>query len=155
MASVKDNELTLASLWLKGQTIYKRSAKAVGLTDNFITVIYTIYRHGEDCSQKYLVAKTLLPKQTIHFVIGKLEGQRIVVTGHSKKDRRVKVVSLTAKGLGYAQKIIAPFVKDSRDALASMSSEEQTTLLHLLGRYIDALQEAVNKNVLKGEPFKH
>lgn len=154
MAKLKDNTAQLAALWLKGQTIYKQSAKAVGLTDNFITVLHAIYQSPDDCSQKYLVDQTYLPKQTIHFVVERLQGQGLVTTGQSTNDGRVKVVRLTSKGQTYVQQVIVPFEKDAQKALDSLTGKEQEQLLQLLGKYLGKLNQQVNQNLLKDHPFK-
>lgn len=138
----------LSRIWLQGQTIYKNCAKSMGLTDNFITVLYAIFRHPADCTQKYLVEKTLLPKQTIHFVISRLQKQDLIIRKPAENDSRIKAISLTSQGKKYIQQNIEPFVQDSQRAMASLSPHEQQLLVSLLGTFIDNLSEETGKNIL-------
>lgn len=138
----------LSEIWLKGQTIYKGCAKSIGLTDNFITVLYAIFRHPTDCTQKYLVERTLLPKQTIHFIISRLQKQGLIISTSAKKDSRVKAISLTLQGRKYIHQNIVPFVKASQRAMSSLSPRDQQLLVNLFDTFVNKLDEETRKSIL-------
>lgn len=125
--------------WRRAQAIYRQGAKDVGLTDNDITILSAIYRNPNHCTQKYLVESTYLPKQTIHFIIGKLHKQKLITTGPSPQDGRVKLIKPTKAGQSYLQKTIAPFFSAMTKALGSLSTENQQQLVSLTHQFLDGL----------------
>ena len=138
-----------ASDWLQFQALYKQSAKAVGLTDNFITILYAIYQKPTNCTQRYLVESTHLPKQTIHFVIDKMQKDNLVTTAPSPNDGRVKVIEPTKKGQRYIQEKIVPFVSASAQAFNKIPAEDQVRFQHLLHTYVTNLKVQLKAKVLK------
>lgn len=148
MSKVKERAQNFSTEWLRAQTLYKESAKAVGLTDNFITILHAIYNNPENCTQKYLVETTYLPKQTINFVISRLQKQKLITMKASPKDGRIKLIQLTKSGKAYLSKTIVPFIQDTEQALAQMTKKDQKRLVKLFKNYNNNLEQLLSQNIL-------
>lgn len=148
MSNLQERANAFATETLRFQAIYKECAKAVGLTDNFITVLHAIYQNPDKCTQKFLVESTYLPKQTIHFVIDKLQQQKLIVSAPSNEDGRVKILKPTKNGKKYLAEKIQPFMVDTEAALKKMTATEQKELIDLFNKYNANLEAEVKKNIL-------
>lgn len=148
MSNLQKRADAFATETLRFQAIYKGCAKAVGLTDNFITVLHAIYQNPDKCTQKFLVESTYLPKQTIHFVIDKLQQQKLIVSAPSSEDGRVKILKPTKNGEKYLAKKIEPFMTDTERALKKLTAAEQKQLVELFNKYNNHLKTEVKKNIL-------
>lgn len=149
MNPLTERSANFAADWLRFQSLYKLSAKKVGLTDNFITVLYAILQHPTSCTQKYLVDHTFLPKQTIHFVVQKLMSQGIISIEVSETDSRVNEIKLTQDGHQYIQETIVPFVTATQNALNDFSAADQQKLLALFHEYVTKLDSQLKSGLLR------
>ena len=77
---------------------------------NTAIYVYMIYASGP-CTQAKSAARYGLPKQTLHFVIARLESDGYVFRSIGRKTRRDKHICLTRKGLTYAEKTAGALLK--------------------------------------------
>lgn len=126
--------------WRQLQNVYAKYAKKLGLTTTFIDVLDVLSQH-QPCTQKEVMDALFLPKQTVSFVVKKLQENKQIRIEPDPADRRRNRISFTQQGKQYAKQVITPFIKQERAAMGHFSLAEQASLNQQLGKYIDQLEK--------------
>lgn len=107
----KENDtdtLKLLTILLKASTsvtnLLKKDMNSYGLNATEFMVLELLYNKGERSVQK-IGQKVLLTSSSISYVIDQLESKRFVKRERARKDRRVILVTLTARGEKLMQEI--------------------------------------------------
>lgn len=120
--------------------VYNAYAKAVGLTFPSLHVLAEIWKE-EMCSQKDIIQKTYLPKQTVSAIIKNFNEQGLIEPlVESEKDKRSKIIKFTAKGREYADQVINKLKTAVNNALEELGEDSRKSLLETLRKYKDNLK---------------
>lgn len=139
---IKDiNEKTKAfcNAWQSINIIYEDYARKAGISYNSLYILNAI-QQIENCTQKQICEKTLLPKQTVNNVITSFYKNGYVELVELPENRRIKAIHLTEKGMEYANTLIPHIHHADRLAMESLTEEQQDTLLHLMDIYVSAFR---------------
>lgn len=107
---MKTLQQKLVSAWTKTNAIYAQAAAALGVSYPELMVLYALVTMDE-LKQKQIADSFGLQKQTVNTVIKALNQRELVRLIASEKDKREKIVILTASGKEYAQGIITPLLQ--------------------------------------------
>ena len=109
--------------------INKQLADA-GLTSSQFNILDALYHLGT-LSQKELGEKLLKSGGNITMVIDNLEKRKLVKRQRGEKDRRVFLITLTAKGVSLVEKILMQQVNKIKNEVNVLSKNEQNELQRL------------------------
>ena len=130
--------------WHEYDSVRETYAKKHGISRSLIDVLAILQSVPEECTQKFLIEHTLLPKQTINSMVTSLSKQGMINLTESTTDRRRKNIQLTPTGKVYAQEIVDPIVKAEYQTMAQMPAAERQQMITSLDRYIQAFAQRVN-----------
>ncbi len=125
--------------WQSINIIYEDYARKSGVSYNSLYILNAI-QQTENCTQKEICEKTLLPKQTVNNVVTNFYKKGYVELVELPENRRVKAIHLTEKGIQYANTLIPHIHHADRLAMESLTVEQQDTLLHLMDIYVSAFR---------------
>ena len=127
--------------WFKINYAYSSWAQSHGTSENMILSLYEIASAKDGCTQQSLCRKLLLPKQTISFILHKLEKQGFLFRKENPHDRRNKLVFLTEEGKAYADDVLTKLEQAEIKAYQSMTAAQRKTVTQGLRMLADALSE--------------
>ena len=120
--------------------IYNSYAKSIGLTFPSLHVLGELWKE-ELCSQKDIIQKTYLPKQTVSAIIKNFQEQGLIEPlVESEKDKRSKIIKLTAEGREYTDRVINKLRSAVNNSLEKLGEESRRGLLEALKQYKDNLK---------------
>ena len=119
------------SAWQSISTVYEDYARKAGISYNSLYILNAIL-YTENCTQKQICEKTLLPKQTVNNVVTGFFKNGYIELRELPENRRIKTIYLTEKGIEYAETLIPNIHK----AMNALSEEDQDTLLKLINIYV-------------------
>lgn len=121
--------------WFHINKLYQDWAAAHGTQENILFTLIELLENPQGCSHASLCAALFLPKQTVSFIVGRLEKQGFVTQERWHEDHRTKLVRLTEKGAQYAAGLYNELETAELRAYGSLSSNQReaiTTGLRLL-----------------------
>jgi Transcriptional regulators len=127
-------------LWQGLNTIYEDYARTQEMPYTNLYILNLLTRI-ENCTQKIICERTLLPKQTVNTVITCFYKNGWVELREIPEDRRIKSIHLTSDGLAYAGKVIPPIREAEIRAMERLTEEQRVSLLHGMGIYCEAFRE--------------
>lgn len=133
--------------WFRINQAYSVWAQQHGTTDSLVFMLYEIFVSADDCTQHELCRKLFLPKQTVSFLLSKLEKQGYVRRSENPKDRRNKLVSFTAEGRNYAQTLLAELEQAETRAFLGMTAKERRAVADGLRSFANALSQCFLEDV--------
>lgn len=128
--------------WFRINQAYSVWAQQRGTTENIIFALYEIDSSEGGCTQQQLCRKLFLPKQTVSFLLAKLEKQGYIRRGESPGDRRNKLVSFTEEGREYAQALLAELSHAEARAFLGMTAEERRSVTEGLRSFTEAISKS-------------
>lgn len=123
------------SAWQSISTVYEDYARKAGISYNSLYILNAIL-YTENCTQKQICEKTLLPKQTVNNVVTDFFKNGYIELRELPENRRIKTIHLTEKGMEYAETLIPHIHKADCKAMNALSEEDQDTLLKLINIYV-------------------
>lgn len=129
--------------WQSLEIIYEDYARKIGVSYNSLYILNTIFEN-ENCTQKQICEKTLLPKQTVNNVISAFYKSGYIELCELPENRRIKTIKLTEKGEEYAKPLVMRIDKASHLAMEALSEEEQDKLLKLINKYVSTFKKEMN-----------
>ena len=120
--------------------IYEDYARKCGISYNSLYILSAI-QQTENCTQKFICEKTLLPKQTVNNVISAFYKSGYIELLELPENRRIKTIHLTEKGMEYADTLIPHIHQADQRAMQTLTEEQQDTLLRLIGTYVSAFRK--------------
>jgi len=133
------------NIWHQMNAIYEEYAKSLGLS---YTSLYTlnIIAAQENCTQKTICQRTMMPKQTVHAIITGFWKQGLVLLQEVPTDRRNKVILLTEAGKGYVSGILPKIRKAEQSAMMRLNENQRSTLLESTKLYMEYFCAYMNKS---------
>lgn len=121
---------------------YEEYSKSVGLSYTGLTILGELYGH-ENYTQKELVERCFLPKQTVNAIITSFWKNGWVRLEELPEDRRNKTVNLTEEGRAKAAEILSRVRGSERKAMEQLTEEQREMLVTLTRAYITKCIEAM------------
>ncbi|BDF58065.1 MarR family transcriptional regulator [Christensenellaceae bacterium] len=132
--------------WFRINRAYEDWAQRHGTSDNVLFTLHTISSCGDEgCTQQKICSALLLPKQTVSFILSKLEKQGLVQRKPNPKDRRNNLVLLTESGWEYAQDMLAALEAAEVRAYRSMNEDQRKALLDGYAALTAALEKSFSE----------
>jgi MarR family transcriptional regulator, lower aerobic nicotinate degradation pathway regulator len=131
-------ELVIAKLINSGHRALRgidQRLQALGLVLPQAPIMAILEAEGEQ-SQVALTKTSLINRSSMVMFIDELEAQKLVKRKSDPDDRRINLVSLTAKGKEVNEQIKAGYRLVETDVLAGLNQEERLTLLRLLNKLL-------------------
>lgn len=133
------------SMLRKLNGLNKQRVESFGL-NNLESIILFHIDKIENLTQKDLVKKLQMPKQTINSIILNLKDNDFIYMQASKKDKRVKTLVLTEKGANEVKKITDSLKASNKEIYDQLGEEKINSIKDDFDQIIDVLE-----NIMKGE----
>ncbi|MCL2619685.1 MAG: MarR family winged helix-turn-helix transcriptional regulator [Defluviitaleaceae bacterium] len=132
----------LREIWRKYNAIHALYSKSVGISIVASAVLECLSEPDATYTQKGLCDKLLLPKQLVNTTIKGFWEQGLIELTEAR-DRRNKVIVLTAAGRAYCKKVITP-IQDADFAVWDEFTEDEIhTFIRLSEKHETAFETAV------------
>ena len=99
------------SVWQEYNYVYEEWAKSHGMSVNSLLVLSAIHEGGNDCTQRKISQRWMIPKQTINMILKEFERKGLVELLPMQEDKRNKLIQFTPAGDEYADGIISKLRK--------------------------------------------
>lgn len=136
---------TFNRLHKKMNVLYHDYAKSVGLSDAAFWLLYSLYEHGQPCTQKDLCAAWFYAPQTINSALKGLEEQGIISLELAPKSRKNKQIIFTEAGKTLIEDKIVPLVHAEEQSFERLKEQERNQLLAITQKHIEVLEEEIAK----------
>lgn len=133
------------AVWQECNYVYEEWAKAHGLSVNSLLILSAIREGGEDCTQKNISQRWLIPKQTVNMILKDLEKRGMVALSPSQQDKRNKRISFTPAGVEYADSVISKLRKVELFVLEEMGLERIKQLNENMSLFVELFSKAGGK----------
>lgn len=133
------------SMLRKLNGLNKQRVESFGL-NNLESIILFHIDKIENLTQKDLVNKLQMPKQTINSIILNLKENVFIYMQASKEDKRVKTLLLTEKGENEVKRITDSLKASNKEIYDQLGEEKINSIKDDLNQIIDVLE-----NIMKGE----
>lgn len=133
------------AIWQEYNYMYEEWAKAHGLSVNSLLVLCAIHDGGDDCTQKKISQKWMIPKQTINMVFKDFEHRGFVKLFPMPEDKRKKVIRFTKIGKEYADIIISELRKVELFTIEEIGIERMKQLNENMDLFVKIFSKAGGK----------
>lgn len=116
------------AVWQETNYVYEEWAKAHGISVSCLLALTAIDEGGDDCTQKKISQRWLIPKQTVNMVLKDFENRKLVELLPMQGDKRNKRIQFTAAGREYADAILSELRKAELSAIQKMGIERMRRL---------------------------
>lgn len=132
--------VTLASV--RATYAYEQYDKLMGITQYESIILYELFTHPR-LSQKELVYRSGIPKQSISKGIHILREQGYLEVIPDDQDKRVKYYALTKEGKAYAQKKEAPLLALEMRVIDKLGPDRAELACQILNEWTDLLSAEI------------
>lgn len=129
--------------------LYRDAAKGFGLSECEFWILYFLRTDYGKPMQSEICSSFYLPKQSIHSALKKLETDGYIMQT-AGRNRRSKQILLTKQGEMLCAKTVDHVVGAEKEALGSLSEEEQEIFMNLYDRYTRQFKKNMQKIPEKG-----
>lgn len=130
------------AVWQEYNNAYEMWAKEHGLSSNSLLVLSAISEGEDDCTQKKISERWLIPKQTVNMILKDFEARGLVKLKPMSEDKRNKVIKLTAAGKRYADKIISELRKAELYAVEEMGIDRMKWFNNDMALFVEFFKKA-------------
>ncbi len=130
---------SMLPLWLRMEREYNTRILKWDLPFNVSITLLKLHMRPEISEPAALAEANCLPRQTMTFILDALEKKKLARRTPHPKDRRRKLIHLTAKGRKLAAAIYQDLVAFESHALQALGKKQLLTLHRLIARYNDTL----------------
>ncbi len=123
--------------------LYHEAAFKAGVSDSVHCILYVLCAENYRCLQSELYKQSGISRQTINSAIRRMENEGMAYL--EKGQGRNTIVCLTEEGIRFARERIEPLYRAENEIFAEWSPDEVETYLTLMGRYVNALREKLEK----------
>lgn len=138
--NIESKTRIFCNAWQSISIIYEDYARKAGISYNSLYILNAIL-YTENCTQKLICEKTLLPKQTVNNVITSFLKNGYIELREFPENRRIKTIHLTKKGMEYAETLIPHIHEADCKAMRALSEEQQDMLLELMDIYVSTFRK--------------
>lgn len=125
--------------------LYYEVARACGLPECSYWMIYDIVQHGGSRPVAALCSEWGYGKQTINSALKHLSMRGLVDLVYAEGSRKNKVAQLTAEGVRFSKRFIAPALDAEVKALSTLTATERKRFEALVNKYDAALSLELTK----------
>lgn len=133
------------AVWQETNYVYEVWAKAHGISVSRLLALTAIDDGGDDCTQKKISQRWLIPKQTVNMVLKDLERQNFVELLPMQGDKRNKRIRFTPAGREYADTILPELRRVELAAVEKMGVERMRRFGEDGELFIKLLREAMEE----------
>ena len=130
--------------WYKDVRGQKVFCHYYGLSECALWILYPLRVSETPVTQSDICGVMFQPKQTVNSALKKLKNEGYIKLNNAT-NKRFKEIYLTESGITLAQNTVDHVILAEIEALSTMSSEEFTSFLHLLGKYTKTLKHQMDK----------
>lgn len=130
------------AVWQETNYMYAEWAKAHGISVSCLLALTAIDEGGDDCTQKKISQRWLIPKQTVNMVLKDFENRKFVELLPMQGDKRNKRIQFTEAGREYADTILNELRKVELSAIQKMGIERMHRLSEDGALFIKLFYEA-------------
>ena len=138
--NIESKTRAFCNSWQSLSIIYEDYARKSGVSYNSLYILNAIV-YTENCTQKLICDKTMLPKQTVNNVITSFFKSGYIELRELPENRRIKTIHLTEKGQEYADSLIPHIHQADCKAMSALTEEQQDTLLQLIDIYVSTFRK--------------
>lgn len=130
------------SVWQEYNYVYEEWAKSHGMSVNSLLVLSAIHEGGNDCTQKKISQRWMIPKQTINMILKEFERKGLVELLPMQEDKRNKLIQFTSAGDEYADGIISRLRKAELYVIEEMGIERMKLLNDNMALFVELFSKA-------------
>lgn len=132
--------VTLASV--RATYAYEQYDKLMGITQYESIILYELFTHPR-LSQKELVYRSGIPKQSISKGIHNLAELGYLEISSADQDKRVKYCALTESGLAYAREKEGEILAIEKKVIDKLGFDRAALACHILDEWSDLLSKEI------------
>ena len=122
-------------LYKETESIYAKYAASHDISTTTLCVLYSLYTAEAPCTQAQLAEGWGIPMQTINSCLKALEKSGAVRLEFLEGSRKSKQICLTQQGETIADRVVAPMIRSENEAFASLTQDEQQSLLRITQKH--------------------
>jgi len=130
------------SVWQEYNYVYEEWAKSHGMSVNSLLVLSAIHEGGNDCTQRKISQRWMIPKQTINMILKEFERKGLVELLPMQEDKRNKLIQFTPAGDEYADGIISKLRKAELYVIEEMGIERMKLLNDNMALFVELFSKA-------------
>lgn len=130
------------SVWQEYNYVYEEWSKSHGMSVNSLLVLSAIHEGGNDCTQKKISQRWMIPKQTINMILKEFERKGLVELLPMQEDKRNKLIQFTSAGNEYADGIISRLRKAELYVIEEMGIERMKLLNDNMALFVELFSKA-------------
>lgn len=130
------------SVWQEYNYVYEEWAKSHGMSVNSLLVLSAIHEGGNDCTQRKISQRWMIPKQTINMILKEFERKGLVELLPMQEDKRNKLIQFTPAGDEYADGIISKLRKAELYVIEEMGIERMKLLNDNMALFAELFSKA-------------
>ena len=130
------------SVWQEYNYVYEEWAKSHGMSVNSLLVLSAIHEGGNDCTQRKISQRWMIPKQTINMILKELEQKGLVELLPMQEDKRNKLIQFTPAGDEYADGIISKLRKAELYVIEEMGIDRMKLLNDNMALFVELFSRA-------------
>ncbi len=134
------------SVWQEYNYVYEEWAKSHGMSVNSLLVLSAIHQGGNDCTQRKISQRWMIPKQTINMILKEFERKGLVELLPMQEDKRNKLIQFTPAGDEYADGIISKLRKAELYVIEEMGIERIKLLNDNMALFVELFSKAGGKD---------
>lgn len=117
-------------------------------------VLVLLSEHEEGMSQRQLAEQMRISPSTLCVMLDKLEADEYLTRGGQLGDKRVKLLTLTEKGIKRAEEVHQQCTVMRENLYRNLTDDEKTELIRLLNKILSSDEENKVSQVKEVEPMK-
>ncbi len=130
------------SVWQEYNYVYEEWAKSHGMSVNSLLVLSAIHEGGNDCTQRKISQRWMIPKQTINMILKEFERKGLVELLPMQEDKRNKLIQFTPAGDEYADGIISKLRKAELYVIEEMGIDRMKLLNDNMALFVELFSKA-------------
>lgn len=127
----------------KSNYLYEQWAKKHQLSFHALFVLSALWENRENCNQKYISEKWMIPKQTINTILKNFQKQNWIALESMPSDKRNKKITLTPSGQAHAEKIIGALTCLEESVLKQMQPQDRAAMIRCNELFLSLFQDAM------------
>ena len=133
-------------LYYRINGLYGRLENALGINGYLFKVLHALLI-SEIRTQKDIMQRYEMPKQTINNVILSLQKQGFISADFSPNDKREKLINLTKSGEIYAQEIIAKYTDFEKQVYQRLGAKKLEQLIEIFKDFEVAFSQTLEQEI--------
>lgn len=130
------------SVWQEYNYVYEEWAESHGMSVNSLLVLSAIHEGGNDCTQRKISQRWMIPKQTINMILKEFERKGLVELLPMQEDKRNKLIQFTPAGDEYADGIISKLRKAELYVIEEMGIDRMKLLNDNMALFVELFSRA-------------